>query len=199
MKELMMLKGAKTLIDVCTKVKPNENVLIVTDLAQTHIARALATIALDRGAETITMVMKPRARSGQEPPGPVAEAMKAADVVFVPVSFSITHTHAVKNAAAAGARLIVMTDFTPEMMTRGGIEADFEALKPTCLAVADRLGKGRKIRVDHPRGHGPDPGCDGATRQCALRRGRAGSVFNDTDGRGQYLPPRGECAGRDRL
>ena len=60
----------------------------------------------------------------------VKEFMKKADVVFTPVRYSITHTHAVKNAAAEGARLIVMTDFTEEMMIRGGLEANFEELKP---------------------------------------------------------------------
>ncbi len=91
-----MLNGAKTLVDVCTKTKPGENVLIVTDIANTSIAKTIATIAIDRGAETMIMVMKPRQRAGQEPPKPVAEAMKSADVVFIPVSYSITHTHAVK-------------------------------------------------------------------------------------------------------
>ena len=99
-----MLKGAKTLVDVCTKTKPGENVLIVSDMANTSIAKTIATVAMDRGAETMMMVMEPRQRAGQEPPKPVAEAMKSADVVFVPVSYSITHTHAVKEAAEAGSR-----------------------------------------------------------------------------------------------
>lgn len=152
MQELMMLKGAKTLVDVCTKVRPGENVLVVADMTKTSIAKAISAVAIDRGAESIIMVMKPRGRAGQEPPQPVAEAMKAADVVFVPVSYSITHTHAVKNAAAAGARLIVMTDFTEEMMVHGGLEADFEKLKPTCLSVAEKFGEGNHIRLTSPGG-----------------------------------------------
>ena len=114
MKELLMMKGAKTLVDVATKVQPGETVLLVTDYAKTDIAKAVAAVACDRGAEVMIMSMKPRRRAGEEPPAAVAAAMKNADVVIVPVSYSITHTHAVKNAAAAGARIIVMTDFTPE-------------------------------------------------------------------------------------
>ncbi|MBT8334342.1 MAG: leucyl aminopeptidase [Desulfobacterales bacterium] len=152
MRELLMLKGAKTLVDVCTKTKPGENVLIVTDMANTSIAKTIATVALDRGAETIMMVMKPRKRAGQEPPKPVADAMKSADVVFIPVSYSITHTHAVKEAAEAGSRLIVMTDFTEEMMAHGGIEADFNQIKPICRGVAKKFKQGRKIHLTSPGG-----------------------------------------------
>lgn len=152
MRELLMLKGAKILVDVCTKTKHGENVLIVTDMANTSIAKTIATVALDRGAETIMMVMKPRQRAGQEPPKPVAEAMKSADVVFIPVSYSITHTHAVKEAAEAGSRLIVMTDFTEEMMAHGGIEADFTKIKPICRGVAKKFEEGRKIHLTSPGG-----------------------------------------------
>jgi 2,5-dihydroxypyridine 5,6-dioxygenase len=152
MKNLMMLKGAKTLVDKCTAVKPGENVLIVTDMTKINIAEAIAAVAMDRNAEPMVMVMKPRDRAGQEPPEPVAAAMKAADVVFVPVGYSITHTHAVINAAAAGTRLIVMTDFTEEMMSRGGLEADFNELKPVCLGVAQKFKEGKQIHLTSPGG-----------------------------------------------
>ena len=147
MRELLMLKGAKTLVDVCTKTQPGENVLIVTDMANTSIAKTIMTVAVDRGAEPMMMIMAPRKKAGQEPPETVAAAMRAADVVFIPVSYSITHTHAVKNAAEAGARLIVMTDFTEGMMAKGGMEADFEKIKPTCLGVARKFKQGNRIHL----------------------------------------------------
>jgi len=152
MKELLMAKGARTLIDVCTKVKPGETVLVITDMYRLTIAKVIAGVAMDRGAEAIVTVIQPRERNGQEPPDPVAEAMKKADVVFTPVTYSITHTHAVKNAAAAGARLIVMTDFTEEMMIRGGLEADFETLKPVCKKVAKAFADGNRIKLTTPAG-----------------------------------------------
>ena len=152
MKDLLMLKGAKTLVDVATKVQTGEQVLIVTDYAKTDIAKAVASVACDRGGEVMVMSMKPRKRAGEEPPAAVAAAMKKADVVIVPVSYSITHTHAVKDAAAAGARIIVMTDFTPEVMMHGGIEANFDQIKPTCIAVAKALEDANEIHVTSPGG-----------------------------------------------
>lgn len=76
MKDLLMLKGAKTLVDVATKVQPGEQVLIVTDYAKTDIAKAVASVACDRGGEVMVMSMKPRKRAGEEPPAAVAAAMK---------------------------------------------------------------------------------------------------------------------------
>lgn len=152
MDDLLMLKGAKTLIDVCTKVQPGENVLIITDLAKFNIAKILASVAIDRGAETMVTVMQPRARASQEPPTPIAEAMKKADVVLVPVSHSITHTHAVKDAAAAGSRIIVMTDFNEEMMRHGGLEANFDELKPICKGVAKKFEQGKRVKLTTPAG-----------------------------------------------
>jgi leucyl aminopeptidase (aminopeptidase T) len=147
-----MMKGARTLLDACVAVKPGETVLIVTDMVKVNIAEVLAAAALERDAEPVLAVMKPRARAGQEPPRPIAEAMKSADVVLLPVSYSVTHTHAVKNAATAGARIIALTEFTEAMMISGGIEADFTLLKPVCQAVAARFGKGSRARITTPAG-----------------------------------------------
>ena len=45
MKDLLMAKGAKTLIDVCTRVKPGETVLVVTDMYKLDIAKVIAGTA----------------------------------------------------------------------------------------------------------------------------------------------------------
>jgi 2,5-dihydroxypyridine 5,6-dioxygenase len=178
MKEVMMSRGAKTLLDTCVAVKPGESVLIVTDMLKFAIARVIAAAAVERGAETIVTIMQPRDRHGQEPPPPVAEAMKQANVIFVPVSHSVTHTHAVKNAAAAGARIIVLTEFTEEMMIRGGLEADFNELKPICQKVADQFGKGKRARITTPAG--TDLAMDIA--------GRPGNALYCIVGPGQFSP-----------
>lgn len=130
------MRGARTILDDCASVKPREMVLIVTDTGLVGIARVLEAAAYERDAEPIITVIKPREMDGQEPPEPVAEAMKRADVVLAPVSRSITHTRAVKEAASAGARILVMTAFTERLMISGGIEADFRAQRPVCERLA---------------------------------------------------------------
>lgn len=152
MKEAMMMKGARTLLDICVAVKPGESVFIVTDMIQVGIGQVLAAAALERGAEVTVAIMTPRERAGQEPPKLIAEGMKHADIVLLPVSFSVTYTYAVKEAAACGARLLVLTDFTEEMLIRGGIEADFRELKPLCQSVAEAFAKGNQVHLTSPGG-----------------------------------------------
>lgn len=152
MKEALMMQGAKTIMDSCVSLKSGESVLIVTDMVQEGIAKVLAAAAVERGAEVVVSVMKPRAKAGEEPPKLIAESMKHADVVLIPVSYSVTHTYAVKEAAQSGARILVLTDFTEEMLIKGGIEADFKAAKPVCKAVADAFAKGSKVHLTTPGG-----------------------------------------------
>lgn len=147
-----MLRGAKVLVDVCAKIKPGESVLVVADMEKLSIAKPILSIAKDRGAEVTLIVMEPRQFSGQEPPRTVSNAMLGADVIFCVVSRSITHTYAVKGAAEKEARILVMTDFREEMMISGGIEADFEALKPISKKIAQVFEKGSFLRLTTRKG-----------------------------------------------
>ncbi len=52
MKTVEIIKGAKKLANECTRVKENENVLIVTDrVTPLSIAEVLASACKERGAE----------------------------------------------------------------------------------------------------------------------------------------------------
>ena len=136
MSRILMSKGAKTLVDVCAGVKPRENVLIVTDFLMTTIAEAVAAAAYQAGGEVVISTILPRSGHGQEPPLPIAEAMKKADVIFTPVTYSITHTRAVKEACEAGSRIIALTDYREHMLIKGGLDADFHETREMCLKFA---------------------------------------------------------------
>ena len=135
MYEIQMTKGALKVLEVCASVKPGEEVLILADYNMERIGKALATAAYQLGAEPILTYLVPRQRDGQEPPKAVAEAMKRAEVFLAPVSKSITHTSAVKEAAAAGARGLMLTQFRDDMLVHGGIEAHG-------LELVDMFGRG---------------------------------------------------------
>ncbi|MEX1325520.1 MAG: hypothetical protein AB1Z29_01875 [Desulfobacterales bacterium] len=141
MKNILMSKGAKTLVEVCAGVKSRENVLIVTDFMMMTIAEAVASAAYHAGAEVMIGTILPRSGHGQEPPPPIAEAMKKADVIFTPVTYSITHTRAVKEACEAGSRIIALTDYREHMLIKGGLEADFYETKEMCLKFARAFEK----------------------------------------------------------
>jgi 2,5-dihydroxypyridine 5,6-dioxygenase len=152
MKDVLMSKGAGKLMETCARVKPEENVLIVTDFNRVKIAHVLATAAYERGAEVMIAIMTPRKGHGQEPPLPIAEAMKKADVIFTPVSYSITHTESMKRALESGARSLVMTEFTQDQLISGGIDADFGELKVICIRMAAAFEKSNEVLLTTPRG-----------------------------------------------
>ena len=152
MQGAILARGAKTVVEVCAGVQPGEHVLVVTDPRMPEVSAAIVRAVYAAGAEPSLVTIVPRTADGQEPPALVAAAMAAADAFICPVSTSITHTKAVRDACAKGSRGIMLTQFTPDMLVRGGIEADFVALAPICRAVANALAGAEEITVRTPAG-----------------------------------------------
>lgn len=153
MRSVLMARGAAKLVRVCGRVQAGEEVVIVTDYAMDPaIPTALAEAAMVAGAAPYMVVMPQGALDSGEPGASVRAALMQADVIFTPVSISITHTEALKAAVGNGARAVVMSAFVPEMMMGGGIEADFEAIAPDVETVAGILDRGRRIELSSPGG-----------------------------------------------
>jgi len=153
LKTIEIMKGARTLVVDCANVHAGENILVVTDTNMPPtIYETLAAVAREQGANVTIAIMSPRGRHGQEPPEMVAASMKKADVIFTPVSRSITHTSAAKNALKAGARAVMMSEFTEGMMVSGGIKANFLEVKPIIEKVAQHLKAASVARVTSPKG-----------------------------------------------
>lgn len=179
MKQMEMMRGARKLLDTCAKVKEGETVLIVADTNKVTIAEVLASAAYERNAEVVITIMAPRRVHGEEPPKAIAEAMKNVDVFFIPVSKSITHTWAVKEATGAGARGLVLTNWSEDVMISGGIEADFEKQKPICKGVAQLFQKGGKAHLTTPLGTSlylDLEGRRGNSLTCIVERGEFSTV-----------------------
>lgn len=145
--------GARKLLEVCAGVKKSEVVLIVTDpLRPGLVAQALAAAASSLGAVPVVVTMPPAGRPGQEPPAAVAAAMRGADVVIAATTGTLFHTEACRQACAAGARVLTLTECDELTLVRGGIEADFLAIRPVVEEAARRLSAGSRIRVTSPAG-----------------------------------------------
>jgi leucyl aminopeptidase (aminopeptidase T) len=140
-----MSKGAGIITKQCANIKPGERVLIITDFLKTDIAEMVAAAAQTIGAEVVMSIMSPRSIDGTEPPLAIAKAMTAVDCIIMPVSKSLSHTDAVRQAIHQGARVISMTAFTENQMIEGGLFADFRNEKPTCDKVAALLSAGEEI------------------------------------------------------
>ena len=97
-------------------------------------------------------VMRPLQRSGLEPPKPVAEAMKASDVVLIPTSTSFSHTDARREASKNGARIASMPGITEDMISVGGLTADYHEVERLTNLVSDVLDKGKTVEITTPSG-----------------------------------------------
>lgn len=145
--------GAHRLVTVNGRVQKGEHVLVVTDPTMERFATPVADAARAVGAQVTVSVMPVNRADGNEPPVPVAAAMAEADVIFSPVSISITHTRAMRSALDKGARAILMTAYTDGVMTSPALlETDFAAQVEVCHRLGDAFTRGRSVRLTSPRG-----------------------------------------------
>lgn len=149
---LTLLQGARVIVGTCAGVKKGENVLVVTDTSTSpEIGRALASAAEEAGATAAVATVRPQ-RTGTEPVPPVSAAMSAADVIIAATAASLFHTDAARQAIAAGARLLSMTEVSEEVLTSGAITADFEAQGPNLEYVRALLTSAKNAHVTAPGG-----------------------------------------------
>ena len=88
----------------------------------------------------------------QEPPEPIAEAMKRADIIIAPTTQSLYHNHATLAARDTGVRVIAMSGIIPEIMASPAISFDFKSFQPVVNKFAEVYRKAEKIKVTSPSG-----------------------------------------------
>jgi leucyl aminopeptidase (aminopeptidase T) len=149
---LPIMRGAWIAVETCMKIKPEETVLIVTDTEKTEIAEAFAYAAKAVGGKTTISIMEPPRTHGEDPSKPVAEAMKAADVVLMPTTRSLSHTDARREATKQGARIASMPGITEDMMSVGGLTADYGRVAELTDKVAAVLENRKSVEISTPSG-----------------------------------------------
>jgi leucyl aminopeptidase (aminopeptidase T) len=139
--------SAKLLVD-CLGLKQEELFLIVTDNQKITLAQQLYQAGRRIGAESMLLLMEEREKSGQEPPAPVAEAMKRADAVVCITEHSLTHTAARKEAVATGTRVATMPGITEDMFYHGAITADYQKVKVLTEKITTYLEQNNRVRIE---------------------------------------------------
>ncbi len=143
----MITQGADKVLE-CFGAKRGESVLIVVDTSTPmSIGKSLFEAARNMGCEAMILTMLPRTRHGEEPPFAISEAMKNADVVIAPTTFSLTHTQARINACKAGARVASMPGITEKMMSSGGMTADYNKVNAIAIGLNKQLENTCTVRV----------------------------------------------------
>jgi len=149
---LSLLDGARTAVKVCMGVKARETVVIITDTEIESIGRALFQAALEITPKTVLACMPPTSRHGEEPIPIVGKLMREADVILAPTTYSLTHTRARKAATKAGARIATMPGITEEMMSSGGMTADFVEMEKKIRKAGRVLKGGKEVRITSAKG-----------------------------------------------
>ena len=143
--------AAKTAVNQCLALEPDETCVVVTDEERETIGEALYDAAHDVASD-VTMVRYPPGEThGSEPPEPVAAAMAAGDVVFAPTTKSLSHTRARGRANEAGARVATLPGITREVFTTG-LDADYRTIAAHCADVIEQVAGADEIRVTSPSG-----------------------------------------------
>jgi len=146
-----MKNAARIVVEDCLGIKKAEEVLIIIDEKSRQIGDVLFDAAKSLGADAILVEMIEREVSGSEPPCPVAEAMKNADVVIAPTSKSLTHTKARQEATKCGVRIASMPGITEEMMSRT-MSVDYAKIEERSLKFRDVFSQGNEARLNTPAG-----------------------------------------------
>jgi len=150
--DVKKLAGAFKIVKTCANVQPHEKVLVLTDTETLRVGELITLAALQIAPDTVLAVIIPRSGHGEEPPVHIASAMNKADVLIMPLKFSMTHAEATTEARKLGARVLSLGDYNEGMLAKGGIEADFLKNEKVVRGVAEILGRGKKAEVTTPRG-----------------------------------------------
>ena len=139
---------SKNVLTDCLGLQPGESLVVVTDDSRKELAESLYEAGKRLGAESMLMVMQERSKSGEEPPASIAMAMMNASVAVCVTRYSLTHTSARKQAAAAGARVATMPGITEDMFTHGAITAEYSKVKELTEKVTQMLTRASSVRIE---------------------------------------------------
>lgn len=147
MTEISALEGAaRTAVDQCLALRPDESFTVVSDPNTTAIADALYEAAIAVTDDAVYIRYPEGETHGGEPPVPVAGALERSDVFLAPTTKSLSHTRARQRACEAGARGATLPGITETVFTTG-LDADYERIAATCGSIRESIGDASNITI----------------------------------------------------
>jgi leucyl aminopeptidase (aminopeptidase T) len=148
---MSLREAAETAVEQCLGLDAEESGVVVTDDDRQPIGDALYEVASEVSDDTAILRYPPGEQHGEEPPGPVAAAMRDADVFLAPTTKSLSHTRARGSANDAGARGATLPGITEDVFTTG-LDADYETIRQHCEDVLAQVADADEVRVTTPAG-----------------------------------------------
>jgi leucyl aminopeptidase (aminopeptidase T) len=148
------VQGAATvLVRDLLRLKKGETVIVYGDPgADPDVVRATVDAVEAHGGVPLEVWYRIKGPPGTEPPAPMAEAMRKADVL---VEFARTYlitTRAFQRAMDAGTRHLCLTGMDGDMMMRCIGDVSLRALKQFGVTLQKMTAKAKEIRVTSPAG-----------------------------------------------
>ncbi len=145
-KKLTMEDAARIALTEYLGLSSVETLLVLADTPLRNIGLSFFEIGKEVALQAIYTEIKPLSRNGEEPPESIAMLMQEVDVIVVPMSKSITHTNARREASRLGVRIATMPGIDEDMMIRC-LSADPNKILKTTEKVAKRLEGVSTVRV----------------------------------------------------
>jgi leucyl aminopeptidase (aminopeptidase T) len=143
--------AARTAVEQCMGLDTAETCVVVTDDERERIGAVLYDVARTVADDATVARYPPGQAHGEEPPAPVAAAMREADLALAPTTKSLTHTRARSRATEAGARVATLPGITESVFTTG-LAADYDAIAAACDDLYEQVAGAEEIRVTAPAG-----------------------------------------------
>ena len=144
-------RPAETAVEKCLGVTADESCLVVTDEVCQSVGEALYEVVQEVTDDAAIVRYRPGDQFSEEPPSPVAAAMRDADVVFAPTANSLSHTQARSGATDAGARVATLPTIT-ESVFETGLNADYDRIADACADIYSQVADAEAVRVVTDRG-----------------------------------------------
>lgn len=130
-----------------------DHVMVAADTGTDPDVRdAIIEAATRYGVEHELLQPAPVASPNAEPDADTAAALERADLLVLVPSVPISHTEAVTNAVANGARILVMDGATIEMLAIGGGAGDYRRMHELGLLLEQLWNEGEHVRVESSEG-----------------------------------------------
>lgn len=160
-----LMPWARLVMERFVALEPGEEALILTDTRSQEyrgaaaFIQALMAAVRYHGGEPTLITYTPRPGQVDEPPKVVAQAMRAANVLFTLPTVPLTETEAMREALAAGARALLFggaagagrdDDMLYRLVTPSLEE--LEQVAGLARAIAGAFARGREVHLTSARG-----------------------------------------------
>jgi len=152
MKETLMAKGAKAIIEVLAGVKKGERVLILCDFNTVDVGKTLVSQVYQNDALPFLTIIPPLKMHGEPLPEAITEMARYVDVLIAPLTTNIAHTATRYEAQKSGVRVMVLPEADEKLLASEALEVDFYELRPRIEKMADLLTKANLARVTTSKG-----------------------------------------------